>query len=124
MLSEAEPSLSAPLAMHSFRRVCYDQDRRSHTATDIGSGVTRVPLASIASLLEDIELPSDNSIPSVRQMLGYDQKQTQADETVAAMTVTQLQLGPGDMLDCAVTDNPSSSSRDYSGRHGGGTNKR
>lgn len=120
MLSEADATLSTPLALHAFRHVYYDRTRSGYAATDIGAGITRVQLDSIADLLSDIDTPADRPIPSANHagILGLDRLRPQIDETAASTTLEQLNLGPGDFLDCAVTPDPSLSARISSVRAG------
>lgn len=113
MLSEADSTLSTPLALHAFRQICYDSARSGYAATEVGTGITRVPVDSIAGLLSDIDISSDHPTSSTKHtsILGLDKLRPQIDDTAASTTLEQLSLGPGDFLDCAITPDQSLSSR-------------
>ncbi|SPO46042.1 uncharacterized protein PSANT_03728 [Moesziomyces antarcticus] len=124
MLYDADPSISSPLALHAFRRISWNDRSRTYEAASIGVGVTRVPFTSISSLLSDITdkdpgngttATSEETADSTREadptspaaLLGWHTLSDEIDDTAAAITLAQLDLADGDLIDCVVKPDPS-----------------
>lgn len=124
MIYDADPYISTPLALHAFRRIQWNEGSKQFDANPVGVGITRVPLAGITALLEDLDATgrSDHDMdtsdhaddrkngtsqPSTASILGWDVLRDEIDEDAAAITLAQVQLEDGDLLDCVVKPDPS-----------------
>ncbi|SPO22361.1 uncharacterized protein UTRI_01039 [Ustilago trichophora] len=122
MLYDADSNISTPFALHAFRHIYWNDRLRDFDAKPVGVGVTRVPLDSVSSLLSDLDSadqdgmdvdtadskPNHNtSSETISKVLGWDLLKDEIDETAAAITLAEINLADGDLLDCVVKPDPS-----------------
>ncbi|SPO21553.1 uncharacterized protein UTRI_01039_B [Ustilago trichophora] len=122
MLYDADPTVSTPLALHAFRRIRWNHRLRHFDAKPVGVGVTRVPLDSVSSLLSDLDSADQDgmdldtpeskhnrntSSATTSKLLGWDLLNDEIDESAAAITLAEINLADGDLLDCVVKPDPS-----------------
>ncbi|GAC96925.1 histone deacetylase complex protein [Pseudozyma hubeiensis SY62] len=119
MLYDADPAVSSPLSLHAFRHVFWNDRLHEFDSRPVGVGITRVPLASITTLLS--ELDSEQGSMDVDQadgrhqvenetmakQLGWDLLQDEIDEDAAGIVLSDLGLADGDLLDCVIKPDPS-----------------
>ncbi|SJX61406.1 uncharacterized protein SRS1_10456 [Sporisorium reilianum f. sp. reilianum] len=121
LLYDADPTISSPLALHAFRHIYWNDRLREYDAKPVGVGVTRVPLSSVSALLSDLDTadqdmqvdgadqqrdqrPNDES---TSKLLGWDLLKDEIDESAASITLADVNLSDGDMLDCVIKPDPS-----------------
>lgn len=122
MLYDADPSISSPLALHAFRHIFWNDRRHEYIAEPIGAGVTRVSLDSVSALLSDLDASEQSGMDvdmadqqqdlkatgeSTSKVLGWDILREEIDEKAAGMTVAEIDLAEGDMLDCVIKPDPT-----------------
>ncbi len=122
MLYDADATISSPLALHAFRRIFWNDRRRDYDAEPVGVGITRVSLDSVQALLLDLDTADQDGMDidgadqeqdqavfgeSTSKLLGWDLLKDEIDEKAASMTVAQIELSDGDMLDCVIKPDPS-----------------
>lgn len=100
LLHSAAPSLSQPLSLHSFRLVYYDSRKDCYAAREVAHNITRISKADLAGRLGSQE---------AREMLCLASKPTKEDGTAretetndAGITISQLDLEDGDLLECMI----------------------
>ncbi|CDR88035.1 uncharacterized protein SPSC_03621 [Sporisorium scitamineum] len=122
LLYDADPSISSPLALHAFRHIYWNDRRREYDARPIGVGVTRVPLSSVSALLSDLDTAEQDGMDvdvadakrdqkvngeSTSGLLGWDLLKDEIDESAATITIADIGLSDGDMLDCVIKPDPT-----------------
>lgn len=115
LLYSRNTKLSSPTALHSFRIVYNNRGRFG--ARDVGSGVTRVSMASLDAATVDVfDKHEDEGLPSlfIRTLKeARPERPRDVDEMASRQTLEDIGLRNGDILDCAIKQ--SRSDRDVVG---------
>jgi hypothetical protein len=113
-----DPSLSAPITLHDFRIIFFDLKTNIWSEREAGRGITRISKGAFEKTLDEIcnATSSDNN-DGMRSNLFTKTLQkarpampVEADETASRLTLEDLNFTNGDILDCVIGKQPSSSS--------------
>ena len=102
LLHSANPSISKPLALHSFRLVYYNSSRDAYSSEDMGRGITRVSRSALADRLSSDEARKFLGIPGGGQEAEEDGREGENKD--ATRTLADFNLVDGDMVECLILD--------------------